>query len=344
VQLIRGHIHSGALDQVLGSAGAVVAIGNFDGVHRGHQELLARTCAAARRLGDRAVALTFDPHPARVLAPHLAPRLITSCERKLALLAEHGIELCLLEPFDAALARLGPAEFVERVLVRALRARHVVVGYDFTYGHKRSGNVAALRDSGQQHGFTVEAVEPVTVDGIVASSSRVRDLVSGGNLEAARRLLGRDFAIDGLVVRGAGRGRGIGIPTANLAPTSELLPEPGIYAVRCALLPDPPNAARSAPGAPCPEVETVAPDRVATSLAGAASLGTNPTFVDGGQLTLEVHLLDFSGDLYGRHMRVEFVQRLRPERRFREVDELLAQIRRDIEQARALLSGAGPGE
>ena len=181
-----------------------VTIGNFDGVHLGHQRLLARARAGAAELGGEAVALTFDPHPAAVLAPHLAPRLITPTRRKLELLAAAGLDVCVVEPFDRDLAGLSPDAFARDILAGALGARRIVVGYDFTFGKKRAGNTAMLRDLGRELGFDVEVVEPVTVDGLVASSTRVRAFITEGNLEGARLLLGRDVEIDGVVVRGAG--------------------------------------------------------------------------------------------------------------------------------------------
>jgi riboflavin kinase/FMN adenylyltransferase len=299
-----------------------VALGNFDGVHRGHQRLLADTVAAARAAGGDAVALTFHPHPAQVLAPRLAPRLITSRERKLELIAEAGIDVCIVEPFDRELAALAPDDFLARVVVGAVGARHVVVGYDFSYGAKRAGTPETLARFGADHGFTTEVVAAVRVDGILASSTKTRNFIAAGNLEGARLLLGRDFDIDGTVQRGAGRGRTIGIPTANIAVPIDggaAWPPGGVYAVRVRDL-----------------------DASGAVVDGVANLGTKPTFEDDGELLLEIHLLDFAGDLFGHRLRVGFVERLRGERRFSGVDALVAQIRRDIERARALLAAPAP--
>lgn len=295
-----------------------VALGNFDGVHLGHHRLLSRARAAADRSGGEVVVFTFEPHPAKVLAPKLAPRLITTRARKLELLREHGVGACVLEPFDRELSQMEPDRFVEEILVRALNARHVVVGYDFTYGHQRRGDTTSLRAAGREHGFEVEVIDPVTIDGLVASSTKVRNFVTEGNMAGARLLLGRDFEVDGAVVRGAGRGREIGIPTANLAPETELVPPSGIYAVRARVL----------------------GEEGARELGGAASIGTNPTFVDSGELTLEVHLFDYDEDLYDRRLRVAFVERLRGERRYQSAEALVEQIHRDIEQAKAILRGS----
>jgi riboflavin kinase/FMN adenylyltransferase len=289
---------------------AVVAIGNFDGIHLGHQRLLELARERARALRGEAIVLTFEPHPARVLAPRLAPPLLFPRARKRELIAAAGIDLLVEEPFTAALAALPPAEFVGRVLVAGLGAREVVVGYDFTYGNRRRGTAETLR---AEPGLAVHVVPQVTVQGLAASSTKIREFLLEGNVAGARLLLGRDFDVDGEVVRGAGRGRGLGIPTANVAVEGEILPRRGIYAVTASVDGGPPHPA-------------------------AASLGVNPTFGDGGPLTVEVHLLDFDGDLYGRRLRVGFRARLRDEERFSSVDALVAQIRRDLAAARAALA------
>ena len=292
----------------------VVALGNFDGVHLGHAALLAETRRQAAERGGESVVLTFDPHPARLLSPRLAPPLITTTERKLALIAERGIDACVVEPFDRALAALGPEEFVDEVLVRALGARAVCVGYDFTFGKDRAGRVETLRALGASRGFDVTVIPPFSVDGIVCSSTKVREFVLEGQVTGAALLLGRDFSIDGEVVRGAGRGRTIGVPTANARPLTELLPQRGVYAGWVRL------------PAPWDQVHDA-----------AINVGENPTFnaTGGAAVTIEPHLLDFSGaDLYGSRIEVAFTQRLRDERRFSSVEELVAQIRQDIEAAR----------
>lgn len=296
-----------------------VALGNFDGVHRGHQALLAAAVSAAARADGEAVAYTFDPHPAKVLAPALAPRAITTRARKLELLAACGLAATVVEPFDRELAAMSPASFVDDILVGALGARHVVVGFDFTFGRERAGSADDLRALGAARGFTVDVIAPVTIDGIVASSTRIRNFVSEGNLAGARLLLGRDFDVDGTVVRGAARGRQLGFPTANIASETELLPAPGIYAGQIAL-PDHDDGGAG------------------TWRDAAISLGTNPTFDGGEALSLEVHVLDFDADLYDQRARVRFVERLRPERRFGSAAELVGQIRRDIDRTRSVLA------
>lgn len=293
-----------------------VCLGNFDGVHLGHQRLFARTRQVADELGGDAVVYTFDPHPARVLAPQLAPPLITARERKLELMAAAGVDVCILEPFTPALAALSPSAFVDDILVRALGCAAVIVGYDFSYGQHRAGTTATLTEHATRAAFATHIVPAVHVDGIVVSSTKVRDFALLGKLDGVRMLLGRDHDVDGTVVRGAGRGRQIGVPTANVALAAGLLlPRPGVYAVRATLV-----------------------DEGAT-FDGVANLGTNPTFVAAGALSLEVHLLDFDRDVYDARMRVAFVARIRGERRFATVGELTDQIRRDIVGARDILHG-----
>ncbi len=290
----------------------MVAIGNFDGVHVGHQQLLALAIRRARARGGEAAVLTFDPHPAKVLAARLAPPLICTPARKAELVAEAGMDALIIEPFTRELAALSHGEFVEQVLVRAIGAREIIVGYDFTYGHGREGNTETLRAT---PGVQVHVVPPFTVDGLVASSTKIREFIHEGNVEGAAVLLGREFDVEGEVRRGAGRGRSISIPTANVATDNELLPRPGVYAGHVTVLPEPGGS----------------------GLPAVINLGRNPTFVQGGGLSLEAHILDFDADLYGRRVRVGFSAWLRGEERFSSADALVAQIRGDIVEARSRL-------
>jgi len=292
-------------------AGSAVALGNFDGVHVGHQALFSE----ARRHAP-AVALTFQPHPGKVLQPELAPKLITLLPRKLELFEACGLEAAVVQPFTREYARTPAAAF-EESLLDVLGARHVVVGSDFTYGAARAGTVATLREAAAQRGALVHVVSPVTVDGVVASSSKVREYILEGRVSAAHRLLGRPFDLDGTVVPGAGRGRGIGFPTANVDTQNELRPAPGVYAIRVRLKDEPQGPWRP----------------------GAANIGVKPTF-GGTVVTIEAHLLDFQGDLYGKELRVQFLERLRPEQRFASVAELVGQIKRDVEAARTVIARA----
>ncbi len=307
MDVIRGHQHVPAW------RGAAVAIGNFDGVHVGHRALIQRTRELADANDARAVALTFDPHPNAVVGSQGAPPRLASLDRRIELLAAAGVDAVVIEPFTRELAGRAPHAFIDDVVVFALRARAIVVGYDFTYGQGRAGTTTALRAHGSRAGIEVAIVPAVEVDGVVASSTKIRACLRDGDLAAAERLLGRPWDVDGVVVHGAKRGRTIGVPTANIVPDSDLLIAPGIYAVTLAVT-----------GGP--------------ALPAVASLGTNPTFVEGGGLVLEVHVLDWDGDLYDRQVRTTFVARLRDELKFDSVDALIVQIKRDIDQARVALS------
>lgn len=296
-------LHS--LDDARALAGVALALGNFDGVHLGHRALF-KEAAEHGRPG----ALTFEPHPGKVLQPELAPRLITPLPRKLQLLEGAGLDVVVVLPFTLDFART-PARDFEAMLLDQARIRAVVVGRDYTYGAQRAGTVVTLTEAAMSRGAVVAVVDPVTVNGVVASSSRIREYILEGRVGAARALLGRGFDLDGVVVKGDGRGRSIGFPTANVDTHGELLPASGVYAVR---------------------VRTG--DRWH---GGAANIGTKPTF-GGSAVTVEVHLLDWAGDLYGQEVRVEFLERLRAERRFASVSELTTQIRRDVEEARVVLA------
>ena len=319
-----------------------IAIGNFDGVHLGHAALLAEARRRAARRGCQSAVLTFTPHPARLFAPERAPALIMSLERRLELCAEAGIDVAIVEPFTHAFAAIEAAAFVTIVLARYLGACDAVVGYDFSFGRGRSEDAGMLYALGAEVGIDVGVIRPVTVDGVACSSTRVRELVAAGETAAAARLLGRPFELQGPVARGAGRGRGLGFPTANVIPDSELRPKLGIYAARARVLDGP---------------------LAGTTRAAALSVGTNPTFKaepskgseppatgSGGQsppsptrssgdtVTIEAYLLDFDGDLYDRRVRLEVGERLRDEQRFESVAALVAQIREDVAQVRRLSS------
>jgi riboflavin kinase/FMN adenylyltransferase len=296
--------------------GAAIAIGNFDGVHLGHRALITRACELAAANDAITVALTFDPHPSALLAPARAPRQLTSIARRIELLGEAGADAVVVEPFTRELAGVAPSAFVDDVVIFALRARAIVVGYDFSYGQGRTGTVDALRAHGVNAGIEVGVVPAVMIDGEIAASTRIRNQLRAGDLAGAERVLGRPWDVDGTVIHGAARGRAIGVPTANIATEVELAIAPGIYAVTLGV-----------EGGP--------------AMPAVASLGTNPTFVDDGGLVLEVHVLDWDGDLYDRRVRTTFVARLRDELKFDSVEALIAQIRRDIDQARAVLRDRG---
>jgi riboflavin kinase/FMN adenylyltransferase len=298
------------------SEGSVVTIGAYDGVHRGHQRVLhlVRELASTRRL-DAAV-VTFDRHPAQVVRPESAPKLLTSLDQKLELLDATGdVDVCCVLTFDEARSRETAEEFVTEVLVEKLRARLVVVGEDFHFGYKRGGNVPLLGRMGAELGFEVLGLGLVAVEGdpggTVYSSTRIRQLLAEGDVAEAARLLGRPHEVRGTVVEGDRRGRTLGFPTANLAVPAEIcLPADGIYAGTFA-----------------------AEDDLAR--AAAISLGRRPTFYEHADASLlEAYVLDFDGDLYGQRAKVRFVERLRGEQRFDNVDELVEQMGRDVEATR----------
>jgi riboflavin kinase / FMN adenylyltransferase len=343
-------IQSGVADAVGKLTRGALAIGNFDGVHLGHLALFDAARSAARASQGPAAALTFEPHPARLLAPEYAPPRIATPERRRELCAAAGLDVLVEQKFDRAFAATEPPRFVEQVL--GTGASEVIVGYDFTYGKDRRGRVDSLRAALQARGARLHVLEAVAVHGLVVSSSKVREFLLEGRPAAAAALLGRPFDLDGAVVRGEGRGRKLGWPTANLDTSAELLPQVGVYAVRARLVDREPMRGGGGAGvAPAPGgagtaqhgIEYV-PPRVGPPIAGAANLGLNPTFRDdaraGSQrepLLLEVHLFDFDADLYGKTLRVEFHHRLRDERRFPSVDALKEQIAKDVSHARKLL-------
>ncbi len=297
------------------SAASAVAVGNFDGVHRGHQALVAAAVTRARAAGEAAVVLTFDPHPAAVLRPQAAPAALTTLAQKEELVAALDVDRLVVVPFDARLAALAPDAFATEVLQQAVGARHVVVGESFRFGRGRAGDPRTLEALGRTRGFGVEVVAPVLEAGRPISSSRVRDALAGGRVDEALRLLGRAYFVDGVVVRGDGRGRTLGIPTANLAPEPQILPARGVYAALCRLAE---GSWRSA----------------------VVNVGERPTF-GGGRVTLEAHLIGFDGELYNSRLRVAFHDRLRGEQRFASASALVAQIHADVEAARARLPGPG---
>jgi riboflavin kinase / FMN adenylyltransferase len=301
--------------------GSAVTIGAYDGVHLGHQAVIAEVRRRADERGLATAVVTFDRHPAAVVRPESAPRLLTDLDQKLELLAATGIDYCLVVTFDEARSQETAADFVREVLVGCLAARTVVVGDDFHFGHGREGNVALLRTMGADLGFDVEGVDLVDADGKPAddadrvSSTRIRHALVAGDVAAAHAMLGRPYELRGIVARGDERGRELGFPTANVSvPGDILLPADGIYA---GWFERPDGSVHQA----------------------AISLGRRPTFyAEAHASLLEAHLLDFSGDLYGERVRVRFVARLRGEVRFASVAALVEQIGRDCDETRRLLS------
>ena len=300
---------------LLREVSSALTLGNFDGVHRGHQALVAETVAWARTAPGGAAVLTFDPHPARILNPSQAKTALMTLDQKAEVIASLGVDRLVVLPFTERVARMSAEDFARLVLREALGAARVVVGPDFRFGRGRAGDVLALTGLGGFLGFQVRGLAPLLEDGAPISSSRIRNFLGSGDVAKARDLLGRPFYVDGTVVRGEGRGRSLGFPTANVAPRNETLPLLGVYACRVRL---------GGGLGPWPAV---------------ANLGQRPTF-GGGEAVLEAHLLDFEGDLYGQEARIEFVERLRAERTFPGKVELLEQIRADVLAARRVLEKA----
>ena len=319
-----------SLDQPLPldpGAGTSVTIGNFDGVHLGHQALLRLTRERAEAAGTLPVAITFDPHPLEVLTPHAPPRLTTTAAR-LELLEASGMALVLLIRFTPELAAMAPDVFVRRALLQQLNMRELLLGYDFTLGRGRAGTPAVLAELGREMGFSVDQLSALSVDGDVVSSTRIRELLRQGDVWEASALLGRLYSVRGEIVHGQNRGgRLLGFPTANLAPTEPMLPKPGVYATR-AWLSESPAAS---------QILGTDKNAAADALLAVTNVGYNPTF-GANALTVETHLLDFDGDIYGKYLEVAFVERLRGEISFTGPEALVAQIRKDTEQARKLLS------
>jgi len=293
--------------------GAVVTVGTFDGVHRGHWEVLGEIRRRADARHGRAILVTFDPHPLEVVNPAMAPPLLTTPVEKKEILAESGLDYVVFIRFTPELSSWSPERFVERILVERIGVEELVVGYDHGFGRGRSGDVETLQGLGARLGFDVDVVPPVFVGEDAISSTRIRRAVSQGRMVDAAHGLGRPYSLRGTVVRGEGRGRGLGFPTANLrvGAREKLLPPAGVYAVRAILR--------------------------RGSYPAAMHLGPRPTF-EGAPPSVEVHLLDFQGDLYGEEVRVDLVDRLRDVTPFESVEALVAQLHQDIRQARVILA------
>ncbi len=296
--------------------GAVIAIGNFDGVHRGHQAVIATARDKARELGVPLAVLVFEPHPRQYFAPDAPFFRLSSFRAKVALLADEGVEIVFALPFDAGMAALVAPDFIGEVLVKGLGAVHVVVGYDFCFGKGRTGDISVLRYMGDMEGFGVTIVAAQAAgDGLVFSSTRIREALTDGRMEDAATLLGRPWFIEGRVMDGDKRGRTIGFPTANVPIEGVVSPKLGVYAVQIEIE-DGPHKGR---------------------YDGVANLGQRPTF-DNKDPLLEVNIFDFSGDIYGAHLRVSLIGLIRTQQKFDGLEALKAQIVKDAETARAILA------
>jgi riboflavin kinase/FMN adenylyltransferase len=288
----------------------VVALGNFDGLHRGHMKIIDRVRRRAGERGGTPAAMTLDPHPPRVLRPEKAPPLLMTTEQKLEALGRAGMQGIAVVRFTKELSAWDPETFVRAVLVEWLHVAEVWVGANFLFGHERAGTFSVLRGLGARYGFRAEKIDPVRYKDFVVSSTRVRRLLQEGRVDEAAALLGHHYFIDGVVARGAGRGRGLGFPTANLESPNDLLPPAGVYATTLTV-----------EGLVLPSITNV---------------GLRPTFGDADRVMVETHVFDFDRDLYGQTLRLSFVQRLRDERTFPDVDALRAQIEADARSARRL--------
>ena len=290
---------------------SAVTVGTFDGVHLGHQEVLDELVHVASERRERSVLVTFDPHPLKVIRPDDAPKLLTTPMEKEAIIAQYGIDVVSHIPFTYELSQYAPERFVKEILMERFGLAHLVIGYDHGFGKGRTGDVETLRAIGTQMGFEVDVVEPFQLDGDNISSTKIRAALQAGDVVAAARGLGRPYSLWGVVVRGEGiGGPGLGMPTANIEIREEdkLLPKDGIYAVR------------------------------ANGMNGVGHLGPRPTF-PGAAATIEVHLFDFSGDLYGKTLTLEFVERIRDIEKFRTMRDLAEAMRDDANEARKILRG-----
>ena len=290
--------------------GAVISFGVFDGVHIGHQALIQRLLNRAKELGVESVILTFDPHPA-LSTKGKAPPSITNIEKKIELLKSYGVDRVIVEDFNDQFSQLSPEEFVRDILVGKLHAKNIVVGYDCAFGKDRAGDKWLLLDLGDKYDVPVDIIEPYSLDGEAVSSTRLRNAIQQGDLEMAKKLLGRFYSISGVVVAGKGVGHKIGRATANIQTQNEVLPPYGVYAVKAII------------------------DK--QSFDGILNMGLQPTIGD-GQFRIEVHLMDFDGTIYGFKIEILFIKGIRKERRFSTSEELIEQIKKDEATARKILS------
>jgi len=296
----------------VGLSHPVLALGNFDGLHRGHLKIIERVKRGATEHGGTPMAMTFDPHPPRVVRPDKAPPLLMTTAQRIEAIGAAGVQCVAIVRFTSAMSQWEPEQFVRTVLVDWLRVAEVWVGANFLFGHDRSGNFTTLRALGQRYGFRADKIDPVRYKEFVVSSTRIRRLVAEGRMDEAGALLGRQYSIDGVVVEGRRRGRELGFPTANLRTDNELIPPHGVYATTLTM---------------GKEVR-----------ASITNVGLRPTFGDTMATTIETHVLGFSQDLYGQQVRLGFVQRLRDERRFEDLDALRTQIDTDVRRAGRLFA------
>lgn len=290
----------------------VVTLGNFDGVHMGHQKIFERVKEEAARINGEAIVITFEPHPLKILSPEHCPPLLTPFRKKMILIEKSGIERVLCIEFSLAFSEISPLEFIKNILVEKVRVRKVVIGYNYRFGKKQSGDAQTLKEAGKLFNFEVEVMEPLRIDQTIVSSSKIRELIKDGRVEEASKLLGREYPVIGMVVKGSRRGETLGFPTANLEISDELYPKKGVYAV-----------------------EVVWNQQVFN---GLANIGFNPTFLparpeEKAHLSLEVYILNFNQMIYGDEIQVNFKKRIRDEVCFDSPSRLIDQIQKDIQWA-----------
>ena len=290
---------------------SIITLGNFDGLHLGHQELIRKIILRARETGGLSMVVTFRPHPLKILAPEKCPPLISIYEEKIQLFEKLGIDVLVKIPFTLDFSAMEPRDFVHDILVDLLGAKEIFVGYNYRFGKGRKGNTQMLRDLGIELGFIVREVEQVSLNGEVISSTRIRQLLINGEVEHAAKLLGRSYALCGIVVKGDGRGRGLGFPTANIASRHSIIPSNGVYAVRLLVR-----------------------DKYYD---GIVNIGMRPTF-DSKSMAIEVHIFDFDEDIYGEETTIYFAGKIREERKFDSAEALIGQITKDITAAKAILA------
>jgi len=290
---------------------SIITLGNFDGLHLGHQELIKKIIQRARETSSLSMVVTFRPHPLKILAPDKCPPLISIYEEKIRLIEKLGIDVLVKIPFSLDFAAMEPRDFVKNILRDLLGAREIFVGYNYRFGKGRKGDIRMLNELGKELGFVVREIEQVSLNGEVISSTRIRRLLKDGEVEDAAKFLGRPYALCGIVVKGDGRGRGLGFPTANIASKHAIIPSNGVYAVKLFVR-----------------------DR---HYDGIVNIGTRPTF-EAKTLAIEVHIFGFDEDIYGEEVSIYFIGRIREEKRFAGAQELISQIKEDVAIAKELLS------
>jgi riboflavin kinase/FMN adenylyltransferase len=287
----------------------VVTLGNFDGIHLGHQKILERVKTEASRIGGESVVITFEPHPLKVLSPESCLTLLTPFRRKILLIEQSGMDVLLCIEFTKTFSEMSPSDFVKNILIEKVGAQKVIVGFNYHFGKNKKGNPQILKQIGSLFNLQVEIIDSLIIEETTVSSSKIRELIKNGQVEKASKLLGRHYSILGKVIEGAKRGHLLGFPTANLEISEELTPLPGVYAVEVLWK--------------------------RQSFKGVANVGWNPTFqTEGeGKISSEVYILDFNEDIYGEEIQIDFVRRIRDEARFDSIAQLITQIQKDIEWA-----------